>query len=125
MNSVPDLPHVLVIDDNLDATEVLALLIEVEGFSTATARTLAEGHAQLARQRPDLVILDLKLPDGSGLDLLAALKADPATASVQVVLLSGLINDQVREEAQRLGAAAFLSKPLEHEQLVAILDSVR
>ena len=125
MNTAADLPLVLVVDDNLDASEVLALLIEIEGFAAATARTLAQAREAVASRPPRLVFLDVNLPDGSGLDLLAPMKADPRTAGARVVMLSGLIDDRVRDQALRLGASDYIVKPLGHEQLTALLDAVR
>lgn len=125
MNTAEDLPLVLVVDDNLDASEVLAMLIETEGFAATTARTLAQARHSLASRMPRLILLDLHLPDGSGLSLLADVKSDPRTAAVRVAMLSGMMDDRVREEAQRLGASEYLVKPLGHEQLTALLDAVR
>lgn len=125
MNTAVDLPLVLVVDDNMDASEVLALLIETEGFAATTARTLAQARESVALQLPRLIFLDLNLPDGSGLQLLADVKADPRSAGIRVAMLSGMIDDRVREQAHRLGASDYLVKPLGHEQLTALLDAVR
>lgn len=125
MSTDAHLPHVLVVDDNLDATEVLALLIEVENCTAATARTLALAREQIARQPPHLIFLDLNLPDGSGMNLLADVKGDPRTAGIQVVMLSGMPDPRFKEQASLLGASAFFAKPLAHEQLTAVLDTVR
>ena len=125
MNADFELPHVLVVDDNLDATEVLALLIEVENFTAATARTLALAREEIARRPPRLIFLDLNLPDGSGMNLLADVKADQHTAGIQVVMLSGMLDPRLKEQAHLLGASAFFTKPLAHEQLTAVLDTVR
>ncbi|MCE4557785.1 response regulator [Roseateles cellulosilyticus] len=125
MNAAADLPHVLVVDDNPDASEVLALLIETEGFTAATAATLAQAREQVASHRPDLVFLDLNLPDGNGIDLLAELKNDQTTSSIKVVLLSGLLKPHLKDEAHLLGASAVLLKPLDHGQLSAALDHAR
>lgn len=125
MNADADLPHVLVVDDNLDASEVLAMLIEVENFTAATARTLALAREEIAHRPPRLIFLDLNLPDGSGMNLLGDVKADPRTAGIQVVMLSGMQDPRLNEQARLLGAAAFFTKPLAHEQLTAVLDTVR
>lgn len=122
---VDELPLVLVVDDNLDASEVLALLIETEGFAATTARTLAQARELIARRRPRLVFLDVHLPDGNGLELLAHVKTNPGTAGVRVAILSGMMDDRVREQAQRQGASDYIVKPLGHEQLMALLDAVR
>ncbi len=118
-------PHILVVDDNLDAAEALALLIETEGFTAATARTLREAREQLLAQKPRVILLDVNLPDGNGMSLLSEVKSDLQTADIDVLMLSGLADDRLKEEAHILGAAAFLVKPLVHEQLMALLDAAR
>ena len=104
---------------------MLALLIEMDGFTAATARTLAEAREQVARRRPALILLDLNLPDGSGMRWLAQIKADPATAAIHVVILSGMMEDRFKREAQALGALAFLIKPVGHEELTRVLNLAR
>src|SRR5437868_15249970 len=125
MNSVSDRRHVLVVDDNLDAAEVLAMLAEVEGFTAATACTLAQARERIAAQRPSVIVLDLNLPDGSGLNLLAEVKNDQQTAGIGVVILSGMADERLKEEAHLLGASAVFVKPLGPEQLTALLDTAR
>lgn len=112
----------LVVDDNLDAAEVLALLIETEGFTASVARNLATAREALQTHRPSIVLLDLNLPDGNGMALLSEVKADARTAGVQVVVLSGMLDDKVMTQARELGACAFLVKPFEHEQLSQVLS---
>lgn len=125
MNAAAEFPHVLVVDDNVDAAEVLALLIETEGFTASTARTLAAAREEMGRRHPDIVLLDLNLPDGHGMSLLADIKADPHKAGIHVIVLSGMLEESVRQEAQLLGAAAFLLKPFEHDQLTRVLGLVQ
>ncbi|MDG0854134.1 response regulator [Pelomonas puraquae] len=122
MNATAEFPHVLVVDDNLDAAEVLALLIETEGFTASVARNLATAREALQTHRPSIVLLDLNLPDGNGMALLSEVKADARTAGVQVVVLSGMLDDKVMTQARELGACAFLVKPFEHEQLSQVLS---
>ena len=117
MTTAPKTPLVLVVDDNHDAAEVLALLVETEGYRAGTACSLRAARERIAAERPDVVLLDLHLPDGSGMDLLAGLKADPRTRAIGAVVLSGLLDDRIASQALGLGAAAFLLKPFEHGQL--------
>ncbi|RZL38158.1 MAG: response regulator [Rubrivivax sp.] len=125
MNAESEESLVLVVDDNLDAAEVLALLIEVEGFAAATARTISEARESVVQRRPRLILLDLNLPDGNGMSLLAELKNDLHTSGIEVVMVSGMVDDRVREEAHLLGASAFVTKPMNHAQLVGLLETVR
>jgi DNA-binding response OmpR family regulator len=125
MKSADEFPHVLVVDDNVDAAEVLALLIESDGFTASTAPSLAAARNEIAGRPPQIVLLDLHLPDGPGLSLLAEIKASQHTAATQVIVVSGMLDQSVREEAHRLGAAAFLVKPFEHDQLSRALRAVQ
>lgn len=122
MNATAEFSHVLVVDDNLDAAEVLALLIETEGFTASVARNLATARGEVRARQPAIVLLDLNLPDGNGLALLSEIKSDPQTARVQVVVLSGMLDDKVMAQARALGACAFLVKPFEHDQLSQVLQ---
>lgn len=125
MHVESDPPHVLIVDDNLDAAEVLALLAEVEGFTAATAHTLGEAREHMALRRPRLILLDVNLPDGSGINLLAEVKNEQQTADIHVVMLSGMADSRLQEEAHLLGASAFFVKPLGHEDLTSLLDAAR
>jgi DNA-binding response OmpR family regulator len=61
------MPHALVVDDEADSAEMMAALIATEGFTIATAGSLRDACKQLALQEPDIVLLDLMLPDGNGM----------------------------------------------------------
>ena len=61
--------HALIVDDDVDSAAMLAALVAKEKFTVATAHTLRDARRQIALQTPDIVLLDLQLPDGSGLDL--------------------------------------------------------
>ena len=116
------LPHVLVVDDDADSAEMMAALIADEGFSVATAGSLREARAQMALQSPDLVLLDLMLPDGTGLQLVDDVKA---LANAEVVLITGYASVETSVQALRLGAADYLTKPLNLRQLSGILARAR
>ena len=101
---------------------MMAALIADEGFSVATAGSLREARAQMALQSPDLVLLDLMLPDGSGLQLVDDVKAQP---HAEVVLITGYASVETSVQALRLGAADYLTKPLNMRQLSGILARAR
>jgi CheY-like chemotaxis protein len=66
--------HVLIVEDDANAREALAMLAAGEGFTTAQAGSIEEARVQLVRQRPDVVLIDLRLPDGAGIDLIGDLE---------------------------------------------------
>ena len=68
------MPHVLIVDDDDNSAEMLATLVAGEGFTTAIAGSLREAKQQLLMQSPQVILLDLQLPDGSGLDLVTELR---------------------------------------------------
>jgi two-component system response regulator AtoC len=115
-------PHALVVDDDADIAEMMAALISGEGFSVATAGTIREARSRMALQEPDVVLLDLMLPDGSGISLVEAVKALP---SCEVVLITGYASVESSVQALRLGAADYLVKPINVKQLRGILSRVR
>ncbi|HJV70759.1 sigma-54 dependent transcriptional regulator [Ideonella sp.] len=111
--------HVLIVDDDADSAATLRDLVALENFSVAVAHTLRDARRQIAMQSPDLVLLDLQLPDGSGLDLFA----DPElVASSELVLITGHASLETSIEALRLGAADYLVKPIVMKQLHGVLS---
>ena len=116
------MPHVLVVEDDPSCLYALAELAELEGFTTSTAGTLAEARQSLDSRTPDLILLDLMLPDGNGINLLRNMET---LTSAQVVLITGHATLDSAVEAFRLGAYDFLTKPLDIPRLKLLLAGVR
>src|SRR5512135_1066241 len=115
------MPHALIVDDDGNTLSGLAELVGREGFSTATAASLEQARSRMAERRPDVVLLDLLLPDGNGMDLFKDIESPAAT---EVVLITGHASIESSVEALRLGAADYLIKPVNVKQLKAILSRV-
>jgi DNA-binding NtrC family response regulator len=113
--------HVLIVDDDPNTREALAALSTQEGFTTAVAGSVAEARIQLVRQRPDVVLMDLRLPDGSGIDLFEDLED---RASIETILITGHASVESAVEALRLGASDYLTKPINLPRLKAVLSRV-
>nr|MBA2689570.1 response regulator [Burkholderiales bacterium] len=112
------MPHALIVDDDPNACTLLAEVVRAEGLTIATAGTLQEARRQMAIRRPDIVLLDLNLPDGSGMELFQDVEAKSAT---EIVLITGYASVETSIEALRLGAADYLVKPIHAQQVKAIL----
>jgi DNA-binding NtrC family response regulator len=111
--------HALVVDDDVDSAATLAELIACENFTVAKAHTLLDARRQIALQPPDIVLLDLQLPDGSGIDLFS----DPQLiANSEIVLVTGHASLETSIQALRLGAADYLIKPIKLRQLQGVLS---
>jgi two-component system, NtrC family, response regulator AtoC len=111
--------RVLIVEDDVDAACMMATLVADAGFTVAAAHSLRDARRQPALEQPELVLLDLQLPDGSGLSLL-----DPpgSIANAQVVLITGHATVETSIQALRLGVADCLIKPLNVAQLAGILS---
>jgi DNA-binding NtrC family response regulator len=113
--------HALIVDDDTDSAETLALLIADEGFTVATAGTLREARRQMALQEPGVVLVDLVLPDGSGMDLVNEAELLPNT---DVVLVTGHASFDSSIEALRNGAVDYIVKPVGLKHLQEVLMRV-
>jgi len=112
---------VLVVEDDADFRASVAMLVKREGHETREAETLAAARAAIAARKPDVVLLDLGLPDGSGLDLLAD---GEATASSEIVVMTGDTAVESAVAALREGALDYLTKPVDRARLQTILTNV-
>jgi DNA-binding NtrC family response regulator len=108
---------VLVVDDNLDVRESLQTLLELEGYVTDGAETGEEGLAKIGEQVHDLVLLDIGLPDRSGLEVLASIRDANPELPVIMITAQGTIDNAVR--AMSSGAANFITKPWDNDKLLA------
>ena len=115
------MPHALVVDDDIDSATSMRALIAGEQFTVAMAHNLRDARRQISLQQPDILLLDLRLPDGNGMDLLA----DPQLmANSEVVLCTGHANLETSIQALRLGAADYLIKPINLKQLQGVLSRI-
>ena len=115
------MPVALVVDDEPNSLSALAELVESEGFATVTAGTLADARSRLSQTPPDVVLVDLMLPDGSGLDLFAEL--DP-THRTEVILITGNATVDSAVAALRTGVLDYLTKPVDFRRLKTVLQNV-
>jgi DNA-binding NtrC family response regulator len=115
------MPHALIVDDDVNHLRGLAELVEREGFTTRTAETLADAREALAERVPDVILVDLVLPDGSGLDVLTGVETNGRT---DVVLVTGNASVESAVEALRTGVTDYLTKPIDLPRLKTVLANV-
>lgn len=116
--------RVLVVDDDEAIRELCREALECIGYQVALAEGARQAFEQIATFRPDLVLLDVMLPDGDGFEVLESLKADRATSLTSVIFISarGETSDKVR--ALRLGGDDYIVKPFDAQELAARVDTV-
>jgi DNA-binding response OmpR family regulator len=117
-----DQAHVLVVEDNALVTSAARILLEDSGFRVSTAGRVAEAYAICQSDLPDVILLDLRLPDGDGLTLLKRLGADGAR-SVVVAALTGRDEPEIRQRCLRAGCVDVLLKPVDVRALATQIRS--
>jgi two-component system response regulator AtoC len=114
-------PRALIVDDDPGFLLGLAELVRREGFAVASAGSLKQAREEIAASPPDILLVDLRLPDGSGLDLLSGF--EPATAP-EVVLITGDASVETAVDALRRGAIDYLTKPVDFARIKMALANV-
>jgi putative two-component system response regulator len=110
---------ILMIDDVAVNSKVVKAYLAHEGFENFTSLTDSmQAVAAIYREDPDILLLDLMMPEVSGLEILAALRADAQYARLPILILTSAESRDLRSEALRLGATDFLSKPVDSDDLV-------
>jgi len=115
--------RILVIDDDQDQVETLAIALRRQGFDVQTAHNLRAGRAAIDLYLPELVIMDIRLPDGDGLSLCQQLTDDPATCEIPVIILSGMERSDIVRRARAAGCQYFLRKPYDPNALLLLAQS--
>ena len=113
-------PRLLIVDDESSIRDMLAIYFHKRGFEVITASSFAEGTAGAARSNPDLILSDIKMPDGNGLDLLRKVKAD--SPKTPVIMITAHTSTQDAIEAMKAGAVDYIAKPFNVEELGMIVD---
>jgi signal transduction histidine kinase/DNA-binding response OmpR family regulator len=111
-------PLVLIVDDEPGASELLATYLEPEGFQVEIARTSSEALSKARQFQPDVITLDVLMPQGNGFGTLFDLKSNPATATIPIIVVS-VVDD--KRTGFTLGAADYLVKPVSPSILVEVL----
>jgi CheY-like chemotaxis protein len=109
---------ILVVDDNADSIMILRSILEGNGFAVATAQSGQEALQQLAREVPDLVLLDVMMPGMSGFDVLEKIKTTHATSKVPVIMVTAKIQDEDVMTGYQHGADYYITKPCTAKQLL-------
>ncbi len=109
----------LIVDDEASLRDFLTIVFEEEGWSVESAASVAEGRAAVARKEPDVVLCDLMLPDGTGIDYLKEVKAQ--YPSIAFIMITAYTSTKSAVEALKAGAVDYIAKPFDVEELKIIV----
>lgn len=119
---------ILVVDDNVDSIMILRSILESQGFKVLTAQSGVEALEIVARELPDLVLLDVMMPQMSGIEVLERIKTTHATSKVPVIMVTAKIQDEDVMTGYQHGADYYITKPCTAKQLLygigLVLDRV-
>ena len=116
--------RVLIVDDHDFNLKLLERLLQLEGREVRAAGSLAAAEKALAEEEPAMIVLDLNLPDGSGLELTRRLKSEPRTAAIPIVACTAAVMESDEERALEAGCDAFLVKPIDMRHFSTIVSSM-
>ncbi len=117
-------PRVLVVDDDQAVTEALRIRLESNKYQVVCAHGGTAAYWAAMKQKPDLITLDIGLPELNGADLLKKLKSHPATRGIPVIILTGNTDQRTKQELLNLGVAAYLTKPFRSSDLLLEIDNI-
>jgi len=111
-------PVVLIVDDDARVREYVRVNLEAEGYVVREAASAAEGLAALGEQSPDLILLDVMMPQVDGWEMLQQIHEHTGVGAIPVVMFSGKVDDRSAAEAESRGAQGFIGKPFDPSSLI-------
>ena len=118
---------ILVVDDDPDTRTYLTTVLEDNGFATASAKDGTEALAKIEESQPDLIALDIAMPEKSGVAVYRSLKEDEQLKSIPVIIITGISDDFkkfISTRRQVPPPEGYISKPVDFEQLVSMVKDL-
>jgi DNA-binding response OmpR family regulator len=115
---------ILIIDDDPDWVRMLSMRLQHEGYQIEVAFDAVQALSQTVKLKPDLVLLDIMMPAGSGLVVLKYLRENVKTFNIPVIVLTGISDKQTKEAAEKLGISGYFVKPVDMDKLIEELKEV-
>ena len=111
-------PVILIVDDDARLREFVRVNLEMDGYTVREAGNASEGLAALEEEPPDLILLDVMMPEVDGWEMLRRVRERHGVDSIPVIMFSGKVDERTAETATERGAQAFLGKPFDPQQLI-------
>lgn len=115
--------HILVVEDNLDNYELVRTILELAGYDTFLAVNGRDGVTAARKQKPDLILMDMSLPEMDGWDATKLIRQDSETAHIPMIALTVHTLPIERRRALEAGVDAYLPKPYDASQLIRLVES--
>jgi DNA-binding response OmpR family regulator len=115
---------VLIVDDEKDWVQMVSTRLKHEGYQVGVAFDAVQAVTQTISLKPDLVLLDIIMPAGSGVAVLEKLRENIKTFNIPVIVLTGISDKQTQEAAEKLGISGYFVKPVDMDKLIEKLKEV-
>ncbi len=115
---------VLIVDDEHNIRNILDFSLNAEGFEVISATNGEDAFNSAVKEQPDLVILDVMMPQGDGFETCRRIKQDNRTANIPVILLTARTTREDRERGQEVGAEGYITKPFSPGRLIESVQSL-
>ena len=115
---------ILLVDDEEGFLSIIKEALEIRGFDVVTAKSAIEAGVELSSTKPDLIIMDIKMPGIDGLQACAAIKKNPDTANIPIMIVSAISEEAQIKKAHKMGVSDYFIKPVDIEKLVKRIKEV-
>ncbi|MEQ8187195.1 MAG: response regulator [Candidatus Eremiobacterota bacterium] len=119
-----DSSHILIVDDREDSRKILQTILNKEGYNLTFASSGHEAIEKISIAKPDLILLDVLMPDMNGFEVCKHIRATPSLSDIPVIIVTGLDERQARLEGLSAGADDFISKPIDKHELKARVSTI-
>lgn len=116
--------NILIVEDNLDNYELVRTILEIAGYDAFLAVNGRDGVNAARKQKPDLILMDMALPEMDGWDATEAIRKDPTIKDIPLIALTVHTLPRERKRALDAGADAYISKPFATEKLLGVIESI-
>jgi len=115
---------ILVVDDSAMIRRIVGQILQQYGYRHIVAENGLQGWEKAKKERPDLIIMDIEMPEMDGFEASSRIKADPETAHIPVLFFTSLSREEDIHKAERAGGQGFLNKPVAKEDLLVALAEI-
>lgn len=116
--------RILLVDDEEGFLSVIKEALEIRGFEVISAKNAVEAGIELASKKPDLILMDIRMPGINGIQACASIKRNPNTADIPVIVVSAISDEAEIKKARKTGVEDYFIKPVDIEKLVSRIKEV-
>jgi CheY-like chemotaxis protein len=114
--------RILIVEDNMDTYELMRFILELNGYETFLAMDGLDGVNAARKQKPDLILMDLAMPEMDGWEATRRIKNDPITGSIPLIAVTARALPGDRERALKAGCDEYITKPMDLAELLSMVN---